>query len=107
MASTDTCWNQQNRPLMIRSSAWFVQVHVSVYKLVASTDTCPVLNLKTKEGNEQFRAISLESTKLVKKYRGSLSGEHGDGRLRGEFIPMMVGEENYELFKRIKNMLFY
>lgn len=63
----------------------------------------PVLNLKTEEGNEQFRAISLETAKLVKKYRGSLSGEHGDGRLRGEFIPMMVGEENYELFKRVKN----
>lgn len=63
----------------------------------------PVLNLKTKEGNEQFRDISLATAKLVKRYRGSLSGEHGDGRLRGEFIPMMVGEENYALFKRIKN----
>jgi len=63
----------------------------------------PILNLKTAKGNEQFRAISLATAKLVKKYRGSLSGEHGDGRLRGEFIPMMVGEENYELFKRIKN----
>ncbi len=63
----------------------------------------PVLNLKTEEGNQQFREISLASAKLVKKYQGSLSGEHGDGRLRGEFIPMMVGEENYNLFKRIKN----
>ena len=63
----------------------------------------PVLNLKTTEGNEQFRAISLATAKLVKQYQGSLSGEHGDGRLRGEFIPMMVGDENYELFKRIKN----
>ena len=63
----------------------------------------PVLNLKTAEGNQQFREISLASAKLVKQYRGSLSGEHGDGRLRGEFIPMMVGEKNYALFKRIKN----
>ena len=63
----------------------------------------PVLNLKTAEGNEQFRAISLATAQLVKKYKGSLSGEHGDGRLRSEFIPMMVGEANYELFKRIKN----
>ena len=39
---------------------------------------------------------------LVKKYRGSLSGEHGDGRLRGEFIPLMLGEHNYELLKAIK-----
>ena len=63
----------------------------------------PVLNLKTEQGNQQFREISLASAKLVKKYEGSLSGEHGDGRLRGEFIPMMVGEENYALFNRIKN----
>jgi len=38
----------------------------------------------------------------VKKYRGSLSGEHGDGRLRGEFIQLMVGEKNYQLLKDIK-----
>ena len=37
-----------------------------------------------------------ERAQLVKKYNGSLSGEHGDGRLRGEFIPTMVGEENYK-----------
>ena len=39
---------------------------------------------------------------LVKKYRGSLSGEHGDGRLRGEMIPAMMGAEVYALFERIK-----
>ena len=31
-----------------------------------------------------------------------MSGEHGDGRVRAEFIPIMVGEKNYELFRRIK-----
>src|SRR5690606_14771028 len=59
--------------------------------------------LKTKEGNKQFRTIAIEIAKLVKKYRGSLSGEHGDGRLRGEFIAMMVGEKNYQLLKEIKD----
>ncbi|NMC63837.1 MAG: FAD-binding oxidoreductase, partial [SAR324 cluster bacterium] len=62
----------------------------------------PILNLKTKEGQKLFRTIAEETAKLVKKYKGSLSGEHGDGRLRGEFIPWMVGEENIELFRRIK-----
>ena len=62
----------------------------------------PILNLKDSKDVQQFHDISLETAKLVKKYNGSLSGEHGDGRLRGSFIPMMVGEENYELFKRIK-----
>jgi Fe-S oxidoreductase len=62
----------------------------------------PIINLKTKEGNQLFRTIAQEIATLVKKYNGSLSGEHGDGRLRGEFIKQMVGEKNYELFRRIK-----
>jgi FAD/FMN-containing dehydrogenase/Fe-S oxidoreductase len=63
----------------------------------------PIINLKTTEGNHLFRLIAEEIATLVKKYKGSLSGEHGDGRLRGEFIPQMVGQKNYELFKQIKH----
>ncbi|MBN1651515.1 MAG: FAD-binding protein [Bacteroidales bacterium] len=63
----------------------------------------PILNLKKKEDVELFHSIALDTAKLVKKYRGSLSGEHGDGRLRGEFIPLMIGEANYALLKSIKN----
>jgi FAD/FMN-containing dehydrogenase/Fe-S oxidoreductase len=62
----------------------------------------PIINLKTEEGNHLFRAIAEEIATLVKKYQGSLSGEHGDGRLRGEFIPQMVGEKNYQLFRQLK-----
>lgn len=62
----------------------------------------PILNLKTLEGNRLFRVIAEEVATLVKKYQGSLSGEHGDGRLRGEFIRQMVGEKNYQLLKEIK-----
>ena len=40
---------------------------------------------------------------LVKKYRGSMSGEHGDGRVRGKFIPFMLGDKNYELIKAVKS----
>lgn len=63
----------------------------------------PVLNLKDKEDVELFHTIAMETAKLVKKYNGSLSGEHGDGRLRGEFIPVMIGDKNYQLLKRLKN----
>ena len=62
----------------------------------------PIINLKTKEGNKLFRTIAEEIATLVKKYNGSLSGEHGDGRLRGEFIKQMVGEKNYRLLKEVK-----
>jgi NAD-dependent dihydropyrimidine dehydrogenase PreA subunit len=62
----------------------------------------PILNLKDKKDVKLFRIIAHETACLVKKYRGSLSGEHGDGRLRGEFIPLMYGEHVYGLFKEIK-----
>jgi FAD/FMN-containing dehydrogenase/Fe-S oxidoreductase len=62
----------------------------------------PVLNLKNREDVELFRTIAHETAKVVKKYRGSFSGEHGDGRLRGEFIPLIIGEHNFDLMKEVK-----
>lgn len=62
----------------------------------------PVLNLKDAADAELFRTIGMETARLVKKYRGSMSGEHGDGRLRGEFIPVILGEKNYSFLKEIK-----
>ena len=62
----------------------------------------PILNLKTEEGRNLFRKIAHETTLLVRKHRGTISGEHGDGRLRGEFIPLQYGEETYELMRQVK-----
>lgn len=64
----------------------------------------PMINLKTKEGKALFREVLAETAVLVKKYNGSLSGEHGDGRLRGEFIPFMMGQDVYQLFRQVKNI---
>jgi len=72
--------------------------HISVGELHLR----PVLNLKSEEDVNLFHTIALETAKLVKKYRGSLSGEHGDGRLRGEFIPIIVGDHNMDLMRKIK-----
>ncbi|GAA4807545.1 FAD-binding and (Fe-S)-binding domain-containing protein [Litoribaculum gwangyangense] len=62
----------------------------------------PVLNLKTSGGVKLLRSITTDVAHLVKKYRGSMSGEHGDGIVRSEFIEMMIGEENYQILKQIK-----
>ena len=62
----------------------------------------PLFNLRRPEGLAMFRGVATDVARLVKKYRGSLSGEHGDGRLRGEFIRMMVGDNCYELFRQVK-----
>ena len=64
----------------------------------------PIIDLKTSAGIKLFRTMAEETAALVKKYDGSLSGEHGDGRLRGEFIPKMIGSHNYELIKTLKNV---
>ncbi|MEE1021332.1 MAG: FAD-linked oxidase C-terminal domain-containing protein, partial [Bacteroidales bacterium] len=64
----------------------------------------PILNLKKKEDVERFYNLSKDVALLVKKHRGSLSGEHGDGRLRGEWIPLMYGERIYGLMKEMKNI---
>ena len=62
----------------------------------------PILNLKTQEGRQLFRTIARETTLLVRKHRGTISGEHGDGRLRGEFIPLQYGQPTYELMRQVK-----
>ncbi len=63
----------------------------------------PILNLKKSEDVELFRAITTDVAKLTKKYKGSFSGEHGDGIVRAEFIPLMIGDKNYQLLKRVKS----
>ncbi|MEP0134032.1 MAG: FAD-linked oxidase C-terminal domain-containing protein [Eudoraea sp.] len=63
----------------------------------------PILNLKQADDVSLFRAITTDVAKLTKKFGGSFSGEHGDGIVRAEFIPMMIGDENYKLLTRIKS----
>ncbi len=64
----------------------------------------PMMNLKDSFDVKLFYTVTKEIAHLVKKYKGSLSGEHGDGRLRGEFIPIVIGEHNYQLCKEIKKV---
>ena len=62
----------------------------------------PIINIKTAEGRSLFRQVATETARLVRKHKGSLSGEHGDGRLRGEFIPLMYGETVYRMMCEVK-----
>jgi len=63
----------------------------------------PILNLKKDTDVKLFREITTNVAKLVKKYKGSMSGEHGDGIVRSEFLSMIIGEKNYGLIKKIKS----
>lgn len=61
-----------------------------------------LINFKDPADVELFDQLMNEVAILVRKYKGSMSGEHGDGRVRGKFIPFMLGEHNYNLLKTIK-----
>ncbi len=62
----------------------------------------PILNIKTESGRGLFREVAYKTALLVKKHKGSLSGEHGDGRLRGEFIKVLYGDYVYGLMRAVK-----
>ncbi|MDT8886706.1 FAD-linked oxidase C-terminal domain-containing protein [Aquirufa sp. LEPPI-3A] len=64
----------------------------------------PFLDIHSTEGKTLFRSLLTETVEILKKYKGSLSGEHGDGRLRGEFIPQIMGDAIYQLFVEIKQL---
>jgi len=63
----------------------------------------PIINIKEAEGKRKFREVAYQTALLVKKYKGSLSGEHGDGRLRGEFIQLLYGDKVYALMQDLKH----
>lgn len=64
----------------------------------------PMIDLKSAPGRQLFKNILAETAELIKKYNGALSGEHGDGRLRGQFIPIVMGPEVYNLFRQVKHI---
>ncbi|WP_407938734.1 FAD-binding and (Fe-S)-binding domain-containing protein [Occultella glacieicola] len=53
-------------------------------------------------GAAQFRSFMLDAARLVASHGGSLSGEHGDGRARGELLPLMYSAEAIATFEAVK-----
>ena len=63
----------------------------------------PVLNLKLEKDARTMRAIAEEAFAMVKEYKGSHSGEHGDGLVRSEFHEKMYGPKTVRLFEEVKD----
>ncbi len=61
----------------------------------------PVLNMKT-DGAQKMRAIAEEACALVKQFKGSYSGEHGDGLVRSEWIEPILGERLARALAEVK-----
>ena len=62
----------------------------------------PVVSLKNQDGVDKMVSIADEISDLVKEFGGSLSGEHGDGIVRGVWNEKMFGPEIYKLFQELK-----
>src|SRR5216684_1086952 len=62
----------------------------------------PVINLKQELGANTMRAIAEEAFAMVREYKGSHSGEHGDGLVRSEFHEKMFGTRIVAAFKEVK-----
>src|SRR5438874_407444 len=62
----------------------------------------PVLNLKLEKDVKAMRAIAEETFEMVREYKGSHSGEHGDGLVRSEFHEAMFGPRIIADFKEVK-----
>ena len=64
----------------------------------------PVVDTTTQKGVDTMKRIAGEVAALVKKYRGSLSGEHGDGRTRAPYIETVLGSEMMPLLRQVKEL---
>lgn len=80
------------------SVSWVCFGHASVGVLHLR----PEINLNDEASREKLKNICTYSAKLVKQYKGAISGEHGDGRVRGVFLQHQLGEETYNILKGIK-----
>ena len=82
-----------------------LQVHCVYYghASVGLIHIRPQLDLAQAEDKQLFQTIAARHSRLVKKYRGALSGEHGDGRLRAPFIREQVGEQVYAYLLELKH----
>ena len=63
----------------------------------------PIVDLKTEDGARRMRAIAEECFEMVREYRGSHSGEHGDGIVRSEFHEAMFGSRLTAAFEEVKD----
>src|SRR5207244_7229210 len=61
-------------------------------------------DLETQKGIETYKSFMEEATDLVLSFGGSLSGEHGDGQSKAQFLPKMFGRELVDAFREFKTI---
>lgn len=64
----------------------------------------PVIDITTQKGVDKMKSMAADIADLVRSFRGSLSGEHGDGRARAPYIEKVLGKEMVPLLERVKEI---
>jgi len=105
----DTAVRVQDLPNYIRDFEQIMQKYKtsSVYYAHASVGELhlrPSIDVKSQEGLDKMKSIAAEVAEIIRKYRGSFSGEHGDGRIRAPFLELVLGREMVALFERVKEV---
>jgi len=104
----DTAVRVEDLPNYIRDFEKIMQKYktTSVYYAHASVGELhlrPSIDVKSQEGLDKMKAIAGEVAEIIRKYRGSFSGEHGDGRIRAPFLEQVLGRDMVALFERVKD----
>jgi FAD/FMN-containing dehydrogenase/Fe-S oxidoreductase len=81
-----------------------VPVIMYAHASVGTIHIRPVLNLKDRKDIDNMKNIAEFSFELVKKYGGSLSGEHGDGRIRSPYLERYFGPQIYNALREVKKL---
>lgn len=81
-----------------------IPVDMYAHASVGEIHIRPVLNLKDQQDIDYMKEIAGFAHGLVKKYGGSICGEHGDGRIRSPFLEMYFGPVVYNVFKEVKKL---
>lgn len=107
--SEDTAVRVQDLPAYTRDFRKILQKYNTdcvfyAHASVGELHLRPVINIKTEEGIQKMKAMAGEIADLVHSYKGSLSGEHGDGRARAPYIEKVLGKEMMPLLKQVKEI---
>lgn len=105
----DTAVRVKDLPAYIRDFKEILEDHETdcvfyAHASVGELHLRPMIDSTTEEGIETMKAMASEIADLVRKYGGSLSGEHGDGRARSPYIEQVLGEELMPVLKEVKQI---
>jgi FAD/FMN-containing dehydrogenase/Fe-S oxidoreductase len=94
------CYYQEIKSLML---SYNVEAIYYGHASVGLIHVRPLLDLSNDVDYDKAKNISLKVSEIVKKYKGSLSGEHGDGRVRAPYLQEQFGQKVYQYLVNLKN----